>query len=527
MKIIEKFINDIIHIRTSFDLNEEEILVEKDDFNKVINGLSYRVIDSKVIGLRKIASRLLISNSWLDADDITQETLKVIVEQFNKIIEKGEFTAEKLGYLFKLTEGNEEEAIESKRLYCLLKKVMETNNYSINNRRKKVAFEGINGTTVDCSNFTDIAENHRGSLENFDYNEAISMELYKHGIFSSILEEEKKNRLFDWVQDNKYCLTQNQLDVLLHPEKFDVKKRSYYLKAIAKKFEKQMISIYGTDNFKIIKVKDDIALLNIVLDAENFQRELIANLDEDLIVRIIYSAGLDSDTLQELSRAYNDEEYIIMDKHLIKISSLLWNEIETLEKSLNDKISKDTTKVEKILARKENFNIKLVPAINLEDGIYKKRDRELKRATNEYRTFKKIIEHCYKDGTHTINPKWLNFQEFAGWYHENRLDIDEDQFIYHLDGKHYSEGNCVFIPLGIRNFLKTKQGISYDKGVKKYVAYGAYKGKNMYIAQGEKEEEVYEKYIKWKQEKLVSLAEDYKEIISSKLYKHLIEEFKF
>ena len=172
---LEKFIEDIIHIRTSFDLNDEEILVEKDDFNKIINGLSYRLTSPKAIGLRRIASRLLLSNSWMEADDATQETLKVIVEQFNKLIEKGEFTAAKLGYLFKLTEGNEEEAIESKRLYCLLKKVMETNNYSINNRRKKVVFEGINGTTVDCSNFTDIAENHRGSLENFDYNEAISM----------------------------------------------------------------------------------------------------------------------------------------------------------------------------------------------------------------------------------------------------------------------------------------------------------------------------------------------------------------
>lgn len=57
--IIEEFINEIIYIRKSLDLNDEEILVESSEVYSVINGLSYRLNNPRIIGLGKKMATML------------------------------------------------------------------------------------------------------------------------------------------------------------------------------------------------------------------------------------------------------------------------------------------------------------------------------------------------------------------------------------------------------------------------------------------------------------------------------------
>lgn len=105
--------------------------------------------------------------------------------------------------------------------------------------------------------------------------------------------------------------------------------------------------------------------------------------------------------------------------------------------------------------------------------------------------WKAILYRCYnknsleKNATYkgcTVDEKWHNFQNFAGWYYEN---YPSDGKVYELDkdlkvigNKIYSENTCLFIPHNINTFITQRCnalspnliGTSYRVNYKKYIA---------------------------------------------------------
>ena len=111
-----------------------------------------------------------------------------------------------------------------------------------------------------------------------------------------------------------------------------------------------------------------------------------------------------------------------------------------------------------------------------------------------------MIKRCYdKDNVNykyykdcTVCDKWLVFSNFLEWYRINHIDD------YHLDKdilskgkKIYSPETCCFIPQAINKLLvfhtnkkKNKKlpiGVGFDKQVKKYIGFGVYKERKLFL----------------------------------------------
>lgn len=117
-------------------------------------------------------------------------------------------------------------------------------------------------------------------------------------------------------------------------------------------------------------------------------------------------------------------------------------------------------------------------------------------ATKEYEVWASILERCYnedfkiKKPTYkncTVCEEWLNFQNFAKWYHENfpkhiegvKFHIDKDLLQLDKENKIYSPETCVFLPQKINKFLTNNKtsisslkytGVYYLSACNKWIA---------------------------------------------------------
>lgn len=137
-----------------------------------------------------------------------------------------------------------------------------------------------------------------------------------------------------------------------------------------------------------------------------------------------------------------------------------------------------------------------------------------------------------------ISDEWLNFQNFAKWYHENeydcygeKLNIDKD--IKNHGNKIYCKEYCSLVPEKI-NYLFIKAGKKRDNGlpigvkcknnihIKKFVTTLSKYNKTMYIGTFDNPHEAFLAYKKEKEKYIKELANEYKNIIPKDLYDTLI-----
>ena len=147
-----------------------------------------------------------------------------------------------------------------------------------------------------------------------------------------------------------------------------------------------------------------------------------------------------------------------------------------------------------------------------------------------------MLNRCYNPkgnllayyGKCTICDEWLNFQNFAEWYHthkyecDGRLHIDKD--IKYPGNKLYSPYHCLLTPQRINMLFSNKpnkrglpNGISRTNGGK----YSAkYSGKDIgtYLTL----EEAYAVYADAKKKAIVAVANEYKDKIPEELYNALL-----
>lgn len=172
------------------------------------------------------------------------------------------------------------------------------------------------------------------------------------------------------------------------------------------------------------------------------------------------------------------------------------------------------------------------------------------KITIEYRHWYDMIRRCYDPYRLNEFPtyidcyvcdEWLNFQNFAKWFHEHYYEIEGEKM--HLDkdilykgNKIYSSENCIFVPERI-NYLflqsnairgKCPIGVSYSKSANKYQAScnildDNLKSKKIYLGLYKDKFEAFLTYKTFKEKHIKQVADEYKEFIPNKLYETMYE----
>lgn len=102
-------------------------------------------------------------------------------------------------------------------------------------------------------------------------------------------------------------------------------------------------------------------------------------------------------------------------------------------------------------------------------GKYMTRNTKLKKPETSYETWTSMLERCYKNektfpayfGVCSVCEEWLNFQNFAEWFHENyyecndRLHVDKDIILQ--GNRIYSPDTCLLIPQKLNVLFRRKE----------------------------------------------------------------------
>ena len=157
--------------------------------------------------------------------------------------------------------------------------------------------------------------------------------------------------------------------------------------------------------------------------------------------------------------------------------------------------------------------------------------------TEEYEIWKGILKRCYSESQKDVFnsyfnisevcDEWLNFQNFAEWYHthkyecDGRLHIDKD--IKYPGNKLYSPYHCLLTPQRINMlFMNKPNNRGLPNGIKKY--------KSGYLAKYNQEElgiyptveEAYAVYSDAKKKAIIAIANEYRGKIPEELYNALL-----
>lgn len=158
--------------------------------------------------------------------------------------------------------------------------------------------------------------------------------------------------------------------------------------------------------------------------------------------------------------------------------------------------------------------------------------------TEEYEIWKGILKRCYSESQKDVFnsyfnisevcDEWLNFQNFAEWYHthkyecDGRLHIDKD--IKYPGNKLYSPYHCLLTPQRINMLFSNKpnkrglpNGISRTNSGKYSTKYA---GKD--IGTYSTLEEAYAVYSDAKKKAIIVIANEYKDKIPEELYDALL-----
>ena len=166
------------------------------------------------------------------------------------------------------------------------------------------------------------------------------------------------------------------------------------------------------------------------------------------------------------------------------------------------------------------------------------------KCTKCYNTWRSMLRRCYDSEYQAREPAyigcevseyWLNFQTFAGWYYDNIYQIEDeiialDKDILCKGNKIYSPDVCVFVPQTINNLFTKRDnyrgnypvGVYYKKKNKKYIAQCNVNEKQKCLGYYNTPEEAFEVYKNFKEKYIKEVAEEYKNMIPTKLYNAMI-----
>ena len=179
----------------------------------------------------------------------------------------------------------------------------------------------------------------------------------------------------------------------------------------------------------------------------------------------------------------------------------------------------------------------------LGEGKYK--TKENGKTKREYKIWHSMLRRCYDPKYHEKEPTykdceveddWLNFQNFAKWYHKNYYEISGevmclDKDILYKRNKIYSKDTCMFVPQRI-NTLFIKRGKSRgdspigttpnSSGNYEVRCNNRY-GKSIYLGEYSTEEDAFRMYKQYKEKVIKEVIDSYEGIIPEPFYSRLRE----
>ena len=165
----------------------------------------------------------------------------------------------------------------------------------------------------------------------------------------------------------------------------------------------------------------------------------------------------------------------------------------------------------------------------------------------EYQTWTNMLKRAYDDKTKEIQPsykyssvceEWHNFQNFAEWCNNqigfgavdrNGKFYQLDKDLIFLDSKVYSPESCCFIPQCVNlaiskrvSVSKYPTGVCFDKKAGKFIASITKFGRHEFLGYFGNVEEAFQTFKVSKESYVAELAGEWKEYISEKAYKALL-----
>lgn len=171
------------------------------------------------------------------------------------------------------------------------------------------------------------------------------------------------------------------------------------------------------------------------------------------------------------------------------------------------------------------------------DGKFKVKVETNGEYTQEYTAWVNMLKRCYYKRDNAANKaylekcvvcdEWLNFQNFAKWYVNHKYDVNErlhvDKDIKNPCSKIYAPENCILVPQRINMlFMNKLNKRGLPNGITKY--------KNGYLSKYNEEElgvyqtidDAYKVYACRKKAEIISIANEYKNIIPYEIYNLLL-----
>lgn len=152
-----------------------------------------------------------------------------------------------------------------------------------------------------------------------------------------------------------------------------------------------------------------------------------------------------------------------------------------------------------------------------------------------YTVWREMIGRCYNERTISKRPtykdcsvceEWKTYSNYLKWYNEHYVDgfdVDKDLLSYALDRKVYSPETCCFLPKEINSLLSIKHTKrSLPVGV--YIISGCVTAKcgEKYLGTYPTIEDARIAYLKCKKERIIELANKWKDKIEPNVYDALI-----
>lgn len=152
--------------------------------------------------------------------------------------------------------------------------------------------------------------------------------------------------------------------------------------------------------------------------------------------------------------------------------------------------------------------------------------------TKEYLVWRTMLVRCYQNEYQRKHPtykdcyvcdEWLNFQNFAEWFHDNYYEIDGeiidlDKDFISMNNKRYSPETCIFIPQAINKQILCNtnkisglpHGVIYDfKNHGIYIVKCRANHKDIYVGRFTDINEAYDNYIIVKNNILREMIKNY------------------
>lgn len=166
-------------------------------------------------------------------------------------------------------------------------------------------------------------------------------------------------------------------------------------------------------------------------------------------------------------------------------------------------------------------------------GKYSCKDNPL-----SYQCWSSMLKRCYGDNSGrcyencTVHKDWHNFQNFAKWFEENfkpefmqKWHLDKDLLV--RENKIYSSETCCFAPAQLNSLLIGQNLKKLDKGIRrnnsKFEALVGRDGESIYLGIFNTIEEARIVYITEKEKEIKRVANKFKDLISNKLYRILMD----